>query len=294
MHALILPACLLLFAAVHIYLIRLHNLSDPRARPAGESLPADDGKPYRFYPEHANRAAIAFAALFVVLLWLACSVPAPMEERAGSFIAGYLPRPEWYYMWLFQLLTYFSGAWEVIGSLLLPAAGIALLFAVPFLSESRIKGAADRPVATTVGSTFVVCVAYLTVMAYADVAPYNTSVTIPSRRLTAQEEKGLALYVERECAYCHNILGKGGRRAGPDLSNTARRKRTEAYLAGYIKDPVSVLSSSSMPAYRLKEDELSALAAFLLSLDFSRGAAPVSVPTGPFLSGAGNAGNTKH
>ena len=107
-HTLILPACLLMLMAVHIYLIRVHNLSDPRERLAGECLPPPSGQPYRFYPEHTNRTTLAFGCIFVGLLLLASYAPPHMEARAGTFIPDYLPRPEWYYMWLFQLLTFFS------------------------------------------------------------------------------------------------------------------------------------------------------------------------------------------
>jgi ubiquinol-cytochrome c reductase cytochrome b subunit len=208
-----------------------------------------------------------------------------MEERAGTFIADYLPRPEWYYMWLFQLLTYFSGAWEVVGSLVLPVAGVVLLFAVPFLSESRIKGLMHRPVATTVGSVSIICMIYLTVMAYVDVSPYNRTVTIPSRQLNMEERKGLKLYVERECAYCHNILGAGGRRTGPDLSNTVRKKRSEKYIADYIKEPAKIFSASTMPSYNLQEEELKYLASFIRSLNFAKGVKPVSVSTETIVPG---------
>jgi ubiquinol-cytochrome c reductase cytochrome b subunit len=284
-HTLILPACLMIFLVKHIYLIRLHNLSDPRERSAGEELPPDEGKPYSFYPEHLTRTALAFAALFLGLLLLAAHVPAPMEERAGTLIADYLPRPEWYYMWLFQLLTYFSGAWEVVGSLVLPAAGVVVLFAVPFLSESRIKGLINRPIATTVGGVFIICVTYLTMMAYVDVSPYNRTVTLPARPLGAEEQKGLKIYVERECAYCHNILGEGGRRTGPDLSNVARKKRSEKYVMDYVKAPEKVFRTSTMPSYALKEEELKSLAAFIRSLDFAKGVKSLSVSTEGIVPG---------
>jgi ubiquinol-cytochrome c reductase cytochrome b subunit len=188
-------------------------------------------------------------------------------------------------MWLFQLLTYFSGAWEVVGSLVLPIAGMVALFAVPFLRESRIKGLVNRPVATTVGSVFLICVSYLTVMAYVDVSPYNRTVTIPSRQLSVEEQKGLKIYVERECAYCHNILGEGGRRTGPDLSNVVRKKRSEKYLVDYIKEPVKVFSASTMPSYALQEEELKCLASFIRSLNFTRGVTPVSVSTETVVPG---------
>lgn len=270
-HTLLLPAMLAVFMLMHIYMIRLHNLSDPRERLGGENLPPSTGKPYRFFPEHMFRTAIAFAFLFTILMLLAIYCPAPLEEKAGTFIADYLPRPEWYYMWVFQLLTYFTGVWEAVGSLVIPIGGVLLMLAVPFLSESRMKGIGNRPVSLGIGMTFLVCVTYLTVMAYSEAAPYNKIVLVPSHELSEQEKQGLRLYVERECAYCHNILGQGGHRTGPDMSNMKAKRRSPEYLNEYIKDPKSKMTSTTMPAYDLSPEELRAISAFLLTLDFGRG-----------------------
>ena len=274
-HTLVLPACLLLFMAVHIYLIRVHNISDPRERLAGEILPPPSGKLYRFYPEHTNRSSIGFGVLFFLLLLLAAYVDPPMEQKAGTFIADYLPRPEWYYMWLFQLLTYFTGSWELIGTIVLFVGGLTLLFGVPFFSESKLKGVGNRPVSVAVAASFAVCIVYLTVMAYSEAAPYNKTVLVPSRALSEAEQKGLYTYVEQECSYCHNILGEGGHRTGPDMSNMARKKRSPEYLARYIKDPKSQMASTTMPEYSMTDEQLGNLAAFLLSLDFAGTNKPV-------------------
>ena len=282
-HTLVLPACLLLFAAIHIYFIRLHNLSDPRERLAGEKLPPETGTPYRFFPEHMTRTMLGFGVLVGALFLLAAFIPAPLEEKAGTFIADYLPRPEWYYMWLFQLLTYFSGAWEMIGSLLLPVGGVALLLLVPFISESRMKGMVNRPISMAIGTTFILCVVFLTVMAYSDAAPYNRTVVIPSTPLTKEQQAGLVVFVERECAYCHNIMGKGGHSTGPDMSNMVRKGRTAQYLSDYIKKPTSILASSTMPGYELTQQELSDLSAFLLSLHFTKENPPMEISTADLL-----------
>lgn len=290
-HTLILPACLLLIMAVHIYLIRIHNISDPRERLAGETLPPADGKPYRFYPEHLARTSLAFGLLFAGLVLLAHYAPPHVEARAGTFIPDYLPRPEWYYMWLFQLLTYFTGSWEMIGSLFLFGGGLFLLFGVPFFSESKLKGAANRPVSLAVAATFMVCIVYLTLMAYSEAAPYNKFLMLPDRPMSEQARRGMFLYAERECSYCHNILGKGGHRTGPDMSNMLKKGRSAQYLADYIKNPLKIYASSTMPAYDLTPDQLKDLAAFLLALDF-RGAKAVEKPVSGIL-GATKAGQTR-
>lgn len=279
-HTLLLPALLVVFMAMHIYLIRLHNLSDPRERLGGEIVPPVPGsKPYRFFPEHMCRTAIAFAVLFAVLLYLSAQVPAPLEDKAGTVIADYLPRPEWYYMWVFQLLTYFTGVWEAVGSLLIPVGGVLLMLCVPFMSESRLKGFSRRPVSLSIGLTFIVCVVYLTSQAYSEARPYNKEVLLPSAVLTPEQKQGLRIYVERECAYCHNIKGIGGHQTGPDMSNMVAKKRTVQYLSEYIAKPTSKLPSSTMPDYDLRPVELKALSEFLLSLDFKHGVPPLRMNT---------------
>ena len=282
-HTLILPALMLLFVALHIYLIRVHNLSDPRERLAGEALPPETGAPYRFFPEHMYRTAIAFGILFLVLLVLAVNNAGHIDPKAGTFIADYLPRPEWYYMWLFQLLTYFTGPWEMVGSLVLPIGGIILMFAVPYMSESQMKGIKNRPTSLTLGATFIICLVYLTSMAYSDAAPYNKVSVKPSQTMTAEQTRGMQLFAEHQCSYCHNIMGVGGHRTGPDMSNMKAKNRTADYLAAYIKDPKAKMASTTMPSYAFKDNELQDLAAYILSLDFHNGNHPVFVNTEDIL-----------
>ncbi len=282
-HTLILPAMLVCFAAVHIYLIRVHNLSDPRERFSGEKLPPElDKPPYRFFPEHMNRTFIGFGVVFVILLWLSIFVDPPMEDRAGTFIPDYLPRPEWYFMWLFQLLTYFTGAWELIGTIIIIFGCLIALFGVPYFSESKMKGIINRPISVAVTVTFLVCVTFLTVMAYHEASPYNKTILVPSRDMSVAERNGMYTYIEYECAYCHNILGEGGHRTGPDMANMVRKDRTEQEIIDYIKDPKSQMSSTTMPAYVLSDLQLKDLAAFILSLDFS-GRKPIKIDTAPIL-----------
>jgi hypothetical protein len=65
-------------------------------------------------------------------------------------------------------------------------------------------------------------------------------------------------------------MGRGGRIQGPDLSNVIAKDRTKDRLKTFIRDPQAVSRWTIMPKYDLKEDELDALAAYILSLDFDR------------------------
>jgi ubiquinol-cytochrome c reductase cytochrome b subunit len=265
-HMLLLPALLAIFTACHIYLVRLHGLAEPDA----ENVPSSDKAAYRFYPEHAFRSALVFTVVFLAILMLAVFATVPREAIAGTFSESYLPRPEWYFMWLFQLLTYFSGRWESVGSLAIPSLGVALLFAIPFLGKGTVRRAVDRPLALAVGVSCVIGIVYLTLMGFEGARSYGEIIPVPDRQLTSSEQRGLYVFADRQCAYCHQINGKGGHRTGPDLANTVAKGRNREYLAKYIKNPQAVSRTSIMPKYNLSDADLRALADFVMALDFSK------------------------
>jgi len=267
-HTLLLPALLAGCAFLHLYLVRLQGLA---AAPEKQPAKAETGRRmYRFFPEHAFRSALIFSVVLLILIGLSVFARIPREQIAGTFIESYLPRPEWYFMWLFQLLTFFSGAWETVGSLVIPIIGLILLFALPFLNKSRDRGLANRPLAAAVGVTAVIAVIYLSLMGFMGTLPYGEIIPVPQRPLTANEARGLSLYVDRECAYCHQIQGRGGHRTGPDLSNILAKGIDVDYLVKFLKDPQAVSSTAIMPKYDLPDQDLRDLAEFILALDFSR------------------------
>ncbi|MDT8380359.1 MAG: cytochrome b N-terminal domain-containing protein [Desulfotignum sp.] len=268
-HMLVLPSLMLMLIAGHIYLVRLHGVCEHESsNPAGPA-----GKPtriYRFFPEHMARSSLVFLVVLGIIFLLSLFGEIPREEIARTIDESYLPRPEWYYMWLFQLLTYFSGSTEIIGSLVIPALGVVLLFGLPFIEKSKFIGSVNRPLAVAAGVTVVVCIFYLSVTGFAGTFSYGDIYVVPDRTLTMAENNGLRIYAQQECAYCHNIMGKGGRRIGPDLSNIKAKGRTRNYLTAFIKDPQSQSRFSIMPKYALPENELINLSDFILALDFKR------------------------
>ena len=264
-HTLLLPAMTAIFILFHIYLVRVHDIAGH-----GEGTPSEEEKPDRFFPEHLFRCSIAFGGVLSIIFLLAVFADVPLENVAGTVDPAYLPRPEWYYMWLFQLLTFFPGKFEIFGSLVIPIAGVIILFYLPFLSKTNLRGMADRPLATAVGVTCLVGIIYLTLMGFEGARSYGKIIVVPDRQLTLSEQKGLNVYVERECAYCHHIAGRGGRIQGPDLSNVVAKGRSKEWLTQFIKDPQAVSPWSIMPKYDLEEHDLNNLSEFLLALDFDR------------------------
>jgi ubiquinol-cytochrome c reductase cytochrome b subunit len=267
-----LPALFFLLTAFHIYLVRIHGLAEAPVSVTSGAKPANSDKDahYRFFPEHLARGSITFAVVFALILLLSILGKVPREHIAGTVDDKYLPRPEWYFMWLFQLLTYFPGSSEAVGSLVVPLGILLILFVLPFLSRSKLRAFTDRPLATATGVSCLAGLVFLTWMGLAGARPYGEFVVVPDKKLTVPESQGLYVFVDRECAYCHQIKGKGGRKEGPDLSNTVAKERTKEWLMKYIQDPKSISRWTTMPKYDLSQNELSDLAEFILSLNFGR------------------------
>jgi hypothetical protein len=94
---------------------------------------------------------------------------------------------------------------------------------------------------------------------------------VPDRPLTEIEVSGIKSWVEKDCAYCHNVQGQGGRRGqGPDLANVLAKQRSKDWIISSIRDPLSVSRWNIMPKYDHTEEELQGLLAYIQSLDFAR------------------------
>lgn len=137
-HVFLLPACLIAFTVAHIYLLRRHGISGPVKPVAGPATP--------FYPYHAIRDTIAIAVVFALLLTLAVFFNAPLDPVADPTDATYIPRPEWYFMSLFELLKHFPGRLEPVATIIIPGLVVTLLFLLPFLDTRPERAPSRRPV----------------------------------------------------------------------------------------------------------------------------------------------------
>src|SRR5258708_17170044 len=78
---------------------------------------------------------------------MAVLVHIPLERIADPTDTTYIPRPEWYFLFLFQTLKLFKGPLEVFGSVVLPGLAILTLFLVPFIDRTKLVKVSKRTVA---------------------------------------------------------------------------------------------------------------------------------------------------
>ncbi len=259
LHTLLLPPAVTFLIAFHIYLVRKHGV----APLAGDQLPKK-----KFYPEQVFRDTLAIFVAFVVLFVMAVTMRAPLERLADPTDATYIPRPDWYFLFLFETLKFFQGPLEVVGAVILPNLAIVVLILVPFLDRRPIIAVAKRRAAMAivfVGATVWTALTTAAVLT----TPASFGVTQESgppswAALSPEELAGLGYYRKENCTACHT-LGEGGVKVGPDLTTT--KKRDAKWIILHFKNPQELVPGSSMPPVRLPDLQLNAMAAFLLKLD---------------------------
>src|SRR5437667_11511122 len=121
MHVLLLPPITTFLIVLHIYLVRKHGVAP---------LPGDAGVTKKFFPEQVFKDTLAIFIAFVILFVLSVAVRVPLERLADPTDTSYIPRPDWYFLFLFQILKLFRGPVEVVGSVLLPTLAILALLLV--------------------------------------------------------------------------------------------------------------------------------------------------------------------
>ncbi len=198
----------------------------------------EEGEP--FFPDVIFKDALVGLLVLVLLVGLSYFVGAPLEEQADPADTTYTPRPEWYFLFLFQLLKYFPGELEVIGVFVIPTIVLAVLFVLPFLDRTRFRHPLDRPWVTGVTTVLVIGIALLTYLSVREAPP------------PAEASGGdpiAALYVAN-CAPCHGsavqvppgtnlheVIAQGGHREGmPAWSADLTSDEIDA-LAGFIASP---------------------------------------------------------
>ena len=244
-HVFPLPAALIGFVVAHIYLMRRHGISGP-VRPV-----AGDPKP--FYPYQAVKDTLAMAAVFALLLTFALTVRVPLDSIADPSDATYVPRPEWYFLSLFQLLKYFPGPLEPVATIVIPTLVVGGLLLLPFLDRGPDRHLRRRP---------LVAVAFLALGAGVGTLTYLGLKDSPAHADPSQwgpvALAGREFAKDPRCESCHRIGGAAG--PVPDL----RMRRDPEWVVAHIRDPeVIAPGTRKPPAEGMREAQARSIVAYL-------------------------------
>ncbi len=121
--------------------------------------PTNDKK---FFPYYFFEVTVVVLFTVEAVLLLAVMFP-PAIGREIDFSAQYSPRPEWYFLFLYQLTKYFPGKWTFIGAVLLPGLAFSMLLLAPFLDSGKATALRERRAAAVAGFGLFAAVAALTI-----------------------------------------------------------------------------------------------------------------------------------
>lgn len=275
-HTLFLPAFLFVLTGIHLAMVIKQGIAPLPVKAFASVTPEQyrelslaskqQGRP--FYESMSKDALVSFL-LLVLLFALSWRLGAPLGEEADPTSPTYVPRPEWYFFFLFELLWWFPGRWIPVATFWIPAALILALLFLPWLDRSIHRAPMRRLWTTGITTATLIVAGFLTYKgASAPVPPTAVMVTgapAGTEGLPSLARRGLQVYEEQGCAACHVVRGAGGA-GGPDLSRVASR-RDVRWLKAFIVNPAATNPDSEMPPYdAISPDDLDVLVAYLQTL----------------------------
>lgn len=195
---------------------------------------------------------------------------APADPGTTNFV----PRPDWYFYFLFYLLRVFKWPNSVfLGTVGVPTIALILLIALPFYDLRRERRLSRRPVALVGAALVVLSMAVLTWKgataseALASEVIADVPHWIKTEKLPATAVPGAKLFAVAGCTACHTYLGTGSSNLGaPDLTAIGTRNLGIDFQIRHLKCPSCVIAGSPMPKFAsLGEKRLHDLAVFLES-----------------------------
>ena len=222
--------------------------------------------PYAIWKDHLM-ATFAIGIVIVMAIVYRVEIGEPVNPATTDFV----PRPEWYFFFLFELLKIFKDqnvlTPVIMGTFLVPNVLMVLLIAWPFIDRGPERRIEKRPIALAVAVVVVALLAWLTEEGINSPAGTVDPAAIELEGLDEAGEAGLALYAANGCSSCHMIKDQGAPGPGPNLTDQASRNRGIEWQIGHLKAPADFTPGSSMPAFaNFSDQEYQDLATFLEGL----------------------------
>jgi len=277
LHVFVIPGLLIAFVGLHLLMVLKLGINEwpmpgrlvSRATYTAqyEELVKKDGAPFVPY---AIWKDLAFAGV-ILLAVTACALyfgPFGPSGRPDPSIIQTAPRPDYFFLWLYALLSLLPPDLETPALLIGPVVAIIGLILLPFLFGEGEKSWRRRPLAVL--TVLVVAVALGTFTHLAGYAPWSPQMNawsgdpVPEQYLkdtTALERQGALVFQLKQCRNCHSLGDEGGQR-GPALDQVAVRLTQDQLIRQVIQ------GGGNMPAYgkNLSPAETTALVSFLMTL----------------------------
>ncbi len=288
LHVFLIPAFIFAFVGAHVYLFRKAGAAGPIQGDAAALKRTTEP----FYPRQVFFDIVFTLMIIGGLGLLAHYVPVDLGPRANPADTQYIPRPEWYYIPVFQWLKYWQGSLAVVGILVIPTLMAILFVALPFLDRRPERRPWKRPIALTVYGLIFVGLGALGAVSHrndlrdpgvaaqlgkqgedvetfmkAPFEPELSGASLVAANATLSDPiaaKGKAIFEQQSCNACHGDNGIGTA-AAPKLVGMSA-EFDSAKLEILLRHPTQKMNDGGMPPIVLNDDDLKRLVTYLESL----------------------------
>ncbi|HSC51162.1 MAG TPA: c-type cytochrome [Gaiellaceae bacterium] len=231
--------------------------------------------PYAMFHDTVMSLVVVCVIVGLAIIWKETTILGSLiGDPADPGTRNFVPRPDWYFYFLFYLLRIFKWPESVIlATVGIPTICLILLLILPFVDLRTERRLSRRPVAIVAAALTVVSMGVLTYKGATaqEAIASEVKAAIPSwakKQGFANNQlalKGANLFAESGCTNCHTYLGTGSSNLGaPNLSAEGAKNKGIQFQIDHLKCPSCVNPGSPMPPFAaLGEDNLRALATFL-------------------------------
>jgi menaquinol-cytochrome c reductase cytochrome b/c subunit len=214
------------------------------------------GKP--FFPYAVLKDSTMALIVVAVIMIMSLVLGAEQGPKVDPTTTTYVPRPEWYFFFLFELLRVIKPPWAVpIATVGIPTLAMVLLLMLPFYDRNPERRPERRPIAATAGILAIIAMAYLTFLGATAGTPTEIDL-----KVAADVEPGKEVAAQSGCLACHKLGDNGNNGPGPELTHIGARLPRNAIARSLQIGP------SIMPSYQnLPPQKFDALTQFLASLN---------------------------
>jgi len=214
------------------------------------------GKP--FFPYAVLKDATMMLIVAVVAVVLAIMLGADQGPKVDPTTTTYVPRPDWYFYFLFELLRVLKPPWLTpFATVIIPTIAMVLLLLLPFYDRGPERRPERRPIATTAGILTIVAMVYLTYLGATAGSPTEIEMPVADRY-----EPGAQLVAESGCLACHKLGENGNNGPGVELTHIGSRVPRAAIIRSLVIGP------GEMPEFKdFTPEQQDQIGDFLASLD---------------------------
>jgi menaquinol-cytochrome c reductase cytochrome b/c subunit len=217
----------------------------------------NQGKP--FFPYAVAKDSIMACVVMAVIIAMSLTLGAELGSKANPTTTTYVPRPEWYFFFLFEVLRVIKPPSLVpLATIGIPTLGMILLFLLPFYDRGPERRPERRPIATITGIFVIGAMAFLTYQGANAGTPTALNIVTPAAVIqqgpaaVAQFNEGRLAVAASGCEACHQIGENGNNGPGPQLTHIASRLPRQGIARTLVNPTAPMPSFKNLPAKKFE------------------------------------------